>query len=86
MKRDIHTVQAVFDRVMHDSLFAELAPISLSARGSLYTMVVRGDEEEIGAKIAALSPKFYEILPLTLEEIFISEMEERGYDYSKVIF
>jgi ABC-2 type transport system ATP-binding protein len=49
-------------------------------------MVVRGSEEEIGAKIAALTPKFYEILPLTLEEIFISEMEERGYDYSKVIF
>jgi ABC-2 type transport system ATP-binding protein len=86
MKRDIHTVQAVFDRVMHESLFADLSPISLTARGSLYTMVVRGDEEEIGAKIAALTPKFFEILPLTLEEIFISEMEERGYDYSKVIF
>jgi len=86
MKRDIHTVQAVFDRVMHESLFAPLSPISLSARGSLYTMVVRGSEAEIGEKISALSPKFFEILPLTLEEIFISEMEERGYDYSKVIF
>jgi ABC-2 type transport system ATP-binding protein len=86
MKRDIHTVQAVFDRVMHESLFDGLSPISLTARGSLYTMVVRGNEEEISAKIAALAPKFFEILPLTLEEIFISEMEERGYDYSKVIF
>ena len=86
MKRDIHTVQAVFDRVMHESLFAALAPISFTARGSLYTMVVRGNEREIGEKMAAMSPKFFEILPLTLEEIFISEMEERGYDYSKVIF
>ena len=86
MKRDIHTVQAVFERSMHQSLFADLAPISFTTRGSLCTMVVRGNEAEISAKIAAMSPKFYEILPLTLEEIFISEMEERGYDYSKVIF
>ena len=86
MKRDIHAVQAVFDRSMHESLFAPLSPISFASRGSLCTLVVRGREEEIAAKIAAMSPKFYEILPLTLEEIFISEMEERGYDYSKVLF
>ena len=86
MKRDIHTVQAVFERSMHESLFADMSPISFTARGSLYTMVVRGSEAEIAAKIAAKSPKFFEIIPLTLEEIFISEMEERGYDYSKVIF
>ncbi len=86
MKRDIHTVQAVFERSMHESLFADLSPISFTARGSLYTMVVRGSEEEISAKMAAMSPKFFEIIPLTLEEIFISEMEERGYDYSKIIF
>ena len=86
MKRDIHAVQAVFDRPMHESLFAPLSPISLSARGSLYTMVVRGSEEKIAEGIGALSPRFFEILPLTLEEIFISEMEERGYDYSKVLF
>lgn len=86
MKRDIHTVQAIFERSMHESLFAPLAPISFSARGSLCTLVVRGSEEEIAAKVSAMSPKFFEILPLTLEEIFISEMEERGYDYSKVLF
>ena len=86
MKRDIHPVQAVFDRAMHESLFAHLSPISFTARGSLCTLVVRGREEEIAAGMAAMSPKFFEILPLTLEEIFISEMEERGYDYSKVLF
>lgn len=86
MKRDIHTVQAIFERSMHESLFAPLDPISFSARGSLCTLVVRGSEEEIAAKVSAMSPKFFEILPLTLEEIFISEMEERGYDYSKVLF
>ncbi len=86
MKQDIHTVQAVFEHPMADTAFAALAPLSLAVRGSLYTMVVRGSETEVMAKMDALSPKFCEILPLTLEEIFISEMEECGYDYSKVIF
>lgn len=86
MKRDIHTVQAVFERSMHESLFAALSPVSFTSRGSLCTLVVRGSEEEVAAKVAAMSPKFFEILPLTLEEIFISEMEVRGYDYSKVLF
>jgi ABC-2 type transport system ATP-binding protein len=30
-------------------------------------------------------PVFYEIIPLTLEEIFIEETEVRGYDVKKLI-
>ena len=52
----------------------------------MVTAVVRGTRDEVKAKIETLSPDFYEIIPLTLEEIFISEMEERGYDYAKVVF
>lgn len=52
----------------------------------MVTAVLRGSEAEVHAKIETLHPEFYEIIPLTLEEIFISEMEERGYDYAKVIF
>jgi len=86
MKRDIHTVQAVFERGMDESLFSDLDLISYNTRGSLVTLVVRGCEEDVRRRMEAKRPKFFEILPLTLEEIFISEMEERGYDYSKVIF
>ena len=42
--------------------------------------------EKLEAAAKAASPQFCEIIPLTLEEIFISEMEERGYDYSEVLF
>ena len=66
--------------------FTRLLMFSVKQRGSMVTAVVRGTKEEISAKIEALSPDFYEIIPLTLEEIFISEMEDRGYDYTKVVF
>ena len=52
----------------------------------MVTTVVRGTEDAVREKIEGLAPDFYEIIPLTLEEIFISEMEERGYDYTKVVF
>ena len=33
-----------------------------------------------------LSPIFYELLPLSLEEIFISETEVKGYDVKTLLF
>ena len=42
--------------------------------------------EEIMNKVQSLHPIFAEILPLSLEEIFISETEVVGYDIKKLIF
>ena len=65
---------------------ASLGTVSFKQRGSMVTAGLRGSEADVRAKIETLHPEFYEIIPLTLEEIFISEMEERGYDYAKVVF
>lgn len=86
LKENIHTVQAVFSRPIGAEEIATLRTVSFKQRGSMVTAVVRGSEEEVREKMEALAPDFYEIIPLTLEEIFISEMEERGYDYTKVVF
>jgi ABC-2 type transport system ATP-binding protein len=53
-------------------------------RGSLQTIIARGTQEEIAAKVAAANPIFMEILPLTLEEFFIMETEVAGYDLKKL--
>ena len=45
-----------------------------SASGRLKTLIVRGGVEEIGAKVAAAAPVYFDILPLSLEEIFIYEL------------
>ena len=86
LKENIHTVQAVFSHEVGTDEIAALDTVSIKQRGSMVTAVVRGTKEEVAVKVEALSPDFYEIIPLTLEEIFISEMEERGYDYAKVVF
>ena len=48
-------------------------------------MTIRGKEEEIESAIQSMNPIYYESLPLTLEEIFISETEVVGYDMQDLI-
>lgn len=87
LKSEIHTVQGVFDEDKRaGDIFGDFHIVSENKRGSLMTAVIRGDKDAIENAAKAASPKYFEIIPLTLEEIFISEMEERGYDYSKVVF
>ena len=87
LKREIHAVQIVLeDDIKVDDVFADFHVVSSTKRGSLSTIVVRGERDAVEAAAKAASPQFCEIIPLTLEEIFISEMEERGYDYSEVLF
>ena len=47
--------------------------------GSVTQAIVRGTEDEITEKISALTCEISEFIPLTLEEIFIYELEARGY-------
>ena len=54
-------------------------------RGSLCALTVRGSREEIEGTMDKISPIFYEMLPLSLEEIFISETEVKGYDIKSLI-
>lgn len=54
-------------------------------RGRLHTITIRGEREEIERSFKMGSPVFFEVLPLSLEEIFISETEVVGYDIKKFI-
>jgi len=54
-------------------------------RGSLLTLTVRGEREKTEKVIRGKNPVFYEILPLTLEEVFISETEVVGYDIKSLL-
>ena len=45
-----------------------------SITGRLRTLIVRGDPEEITAKVQQLSPAYFDLLSLSLEELFIYEL------------
>ena len=52
-------------------------------QGKMVQITVKGNEDEINEVIESANPVFKEMLPLTLEELFISEMEVAGYDINK---
>lgn len=60
--------------------------VKMSRHGRLLTMTVRGREEEVLEVVEKMKPVYCEALPLTLEEIFISEMEVVGYDIKNLVF
>ena len=62
------------------ALIRSLRILKLERTGSLLTLTVRGGREETVRLVQAQDPLFFEVLPLTLEEIFISETEVAGYD------
>ena len=56
-----------------------------SGKGSVITLLVRGTSEENIEKLSVVNPVFCEVVPLTLEEVFIGEMEAVGYDHNNIL-
>ena len=85
MKLNINKLQCVLVPGMNVADLKTLDIIHADARGSLCTLTARGTREEIEARMEQYHPIFAEIIPLSLEEIFISETEVAGYDIKKLI-
>ena len=86
LKCNIHKIQCVFNTEEAAKNFIErMKPVKCDTRGSLYTMTINGSAEEIEKTISESDTVFAEILPLSLEEIFISETEVNGYDIRNLI-
>ncbi len=62
-----------------------LTVMNIQKRGRLETITVRAVRDAAEQAFAAADTVFYEILPLSLEEIFISETEVAGYDIKRFI-
>ena len=56
-----------------------------SQTGRLKTLVVRGDAEAISQKVSAADPVYFDVLPLSLEEIFIYELGGVNYEVKNIL-
>lgn len=85
LKLGIHKVQLAFNGEIDENAFNDLAIVNKSRNGNLFNLTIRGAEEDFMPKLKALNPVFMESLPLTLEEVFINEMEVAGYDINNIL-
>lgn len=59
---------------------ADFEVLHMSSTGRVYTMIVKGNPKEAKLRLEQTSPMLIDVLPLTLEEIFIYELG--GADYA----
>ena len=79
MKINIHKMQVVIkDEATLPKIKEHFEVVKTENRGALYTITIRGKREDVDRFMLEINPIFYELLPLSLEEIFISETEVKG--------
>ncbi len=85
LKLGIHKVQIAFNSEVSDDVFNNLEIVNKMKSGNLYTLTIRGAQKDFMAELESLNPVLLEALPLTLEEVFINEMEGAGYDINNIL-
>ena len=85
LKLGVHKIQCVLKEGTEGEAERQLDIIQSEQRGRLRLYIVRGEETEIRNVMNSFKPVFYELIPLSLEEIFITETEVAGYDIKKLI-
>jgi ABC-2 type transport system ATP-binding protein len=83
IKGNIHKVQTAFDTPVTASDFADIEILQFDATGSIIHIIAKGEADMLREKISVHNPKLLDILPLTLEEVFIHELEVLGYEYNR---
>jgi ABC-2 type transport system ATP-binding protein len=85
LKTSLIKVQIGFREPFTKEKFEGLDTVSYTQIGSVASLIVRGDKDALAPRLAAMSPALLDFLPLTLEEVFIYEMEALGYAFKDVL-
>ena len=78
-------LQVAFGYDFDREIFSSLELIEYSKRGSIATVVIRGELQEACEVISGLNPTLLEALPLSLEEAFSLELSSRGINAMGVL-
>lgn len=80
----VFRIQFAMEDESYAALKTKLNIVKERRVGKMAELTIKGSEDEILDLIKQFNPLFCEMLPLTLEELFISEMEEAGYDINNL--
>lgn len=85
LKSDIYKIQIAYKDKFPENIIEEKHILHKEDRGSISVLILKGKREETIRKIEASNPAILDVLPLTLEEIFIYEMRGAGYEIKEII-
>ncbi|MDD2203099.1 MAG: ABC transporter ATP-binding protein [Bacilli bacterium] len=85
LKTEMFKVQISLSGDFDEAEFKNLEIMSFKKKGSVTTLILKGNKEKIKVYLEKKNPIILDFIPLTLEEIFIYEMEVLGYEFESVI-
>lgn len=85
LKTNMFKVQISLKDDFSKDNFKDIDILSFKKRGSVATVIIKGDRIEAEHKLRKLNPIILDFIPLTLEEIFIYQMEVLGYEFNEII-
>ena len=74
----------VFDREMKAEDFAGIEVRKIKTDGKMVTLSAQGDPDTAEEKLRQMNPVLIERFPLTIEEVFLEEMEDKEYDFKEI--
>lgn len=86
LKSDIHKIQVAFKENVKEQVLPNNQVLYEEERGSVKLLIVRGNKESVVKQLSKYEPVILDILPLTLEEIFVYEMGDVGYEIKNIIY
>lgn len=86
LKSDVNKVQVVFRDDVKEDIYHGLNILFHEKRGSVDLLIIRGKMEDVETQLRKADPVVFDILPLTLEEIFIYEMGGDNYELKEILF
>ena len=85
VKGNIHKLQVAFDAFSPAEFEASFDILHKEEFGSVKQYIIRGDSAEIMEKAGKFNPILSDLLPLSLEEVFIYELGGMGYELKNEI-
>lgn len=92
LDRDIYSlrdsyrkVQIAFTEPPETNVFEGVDAVNIWRNGNIFNVTIRGTEKDFMPTLRAHNPAYISAMPLTLEEIFISEMGAIGYDTNNIL-
>jgi ABC-2 type transport system ATP-binding protein len=85
LKTKMFKVQISLPKEFDEADFKKLEIMSYKKKGSVATIIIKGDRDKTKVYLEKMNPVILDFIPLTLEEVFIYEMEVLGYEFESLI-
>lgn len=85
IKTNMFKVQISLKEDFDKEDFKDLEVLSFKKVGSIATLIIKDEKQESRDILEKMNPIILDYLPLTLEEVFIYEMEALGYAFEELL-